>query len=194
MSVIEKYYPKIAFYGVSGSGKDYCVKALQNYFESNHKESYIRMSFSDQLKKCGNRIFGDWLKLDYSPEEKEQPLNIATSLGEVIEKSPRDIWLLLNQLRSIEDKLFIRMLDQEIKDLELQGKEMFLISDIRTEKELKYCKENGFKVIKIMSSKPFHPSNDFDKQQEMFLPETDFIFLNQKDNFNLKLLLSMIKE
>ena len=49
------------------------------------------------------------------------------------------------------------MLDQEIKDLELQGKEMFLISDIRTQKELKYCKENGFKVIKIMSSKPFHP-------------------------------------
>ena len=52
MSVIEKYYPKIAFYGVSGSGKDYCVKALQNYFESSHKESYIRLSFSDQLKKC----------------------------------------------------------------------------------------------------------------------------------------------
>ena len=121
-------------------------------------------------------------------------MNIATSLGEVIEKSPREIWLLLNQLRRIEDKLFIRMLDQEIKDLELQGKEMFLISDIRTENELKYCKENGFKVIKIMSSKPFHPSNEFDKQQEMFLPETDFIFLNQKDNFNLKLLLSMIKE
>ena len=97
MSVIEKYYPKIAFHGVSGSGKDYCVKALQNYFESSHKESYIRLSFSDQLKKCGNRIFGDWLKLDYSPEEKEQPLNIETSLGEVIEKSPREIWLLLNQ-------------------------------------------------------------------------------------------------
>lgn len=42
---------KIAFMGRSGSGKDF----LANYLISNH--DFIRLSFSDQLKKLANYIY-----------------------------------------------------------------------------------------------------------------------------------------
>lgn len=189
-----KYYERVGFYGKSGVGKDYCVNKILEYFNTHHLENYRRISFSDQLKKCGNKIFGDWLKEDYPPEVKELPLNVTTSIGEKIEKTPREIWLSLNHLRDIEDTLFIRMLSDEMYKWTLQGQDMFIISDIRTYKELKFCKDNGFRIIKIESDFKFHKTNEFDTQQLEFKELTDAIFLNQKDDFNLKLLLEMIKK
>ncbi|EEJ1386094.1 AAA family ATPase, partial [Salmonella enterica subsp. arizonae] len=102
---------KIAFMGVSGSGKDF----LANYLISDH--GFIRLSFSDQLKKLANYIY-PWMKKDYAPEEKMLPLNVSLPTGELICHSPRDIWLSLNSLRGIEEKIFIRMLSEELKILE----------------------------------------------------------------------------
>lgn len=51
---------KIAFMGISGSGKDF----LANYLISNY--GFIRLSFSDQLKKLANYIY-PWMEKDYPP-------------------------------------------------------------------------------------------------------------------------------
>ncbi|MDE9455958.1 hypothetical protein [Xenorhabdus bovienii] len=106
---------KIAFMGVSGSGKDF----LSDYLILNH--NFIRLSFSDQLKKLANYIY-PWMKKDYPPERKMSPLNITLPTGESIHHSPIDIWLNLNNLRNVEEKIFIRMLSEEIKFLEENGK------------------------------------------------------------------------
>lgn len=187
-----KLNKRIALIGVSGAGKDYCVKKIIDYLDSKQLENYTRVSFSDQLKKCGTKVFS-WLKADYPPEVKEKPLNIITDLGEEITKSPREIWLLLNSLRQIENTLFVRLLNEEIETHLALGKDMFIISDIRTLPELEYCVKQGFKIIRIKSNNPYHKSNDFDKQQELFNDYIDSEFINKKDNFDLDGLLNLIK-
>ena len=143
---------KIALIGESGVGKDYVGDILRN-------RHFCRLSFSDQLKKLSTMIF-PFLKRDYSPEEKEKPLNITTETGEVIKLSPREVWLALNCLRNVEDKIFIRMLAHEKN---LLNCDHIFISDIRTKPEYDWCVENGFKICAIVpEDQPVHPQNDFD--------------------------------
>jgi len=144
---------KLALIGVSGVGKDYVADVF------NKEYHYVRFSFSDQLKKLGSKIY-PWLKPDYSPEEKEKPLNFTIQeTGEIITDSPRQIWLKLNALRGIENNLFIRMLDEQIKLVQVEN---YLISDVRTQNEYDWCKENGFIFIMVKSNTPLHPENSFD--------------------------------
>jgi hypothetical protein len=145
---------RIALTGISGAGKDYFGKALIN-------EGYYRVSFSDQLKMIGSQIF-NWLERDYEPEVKEKPLDIITSTGEKINFTPREIWLKLNKLRDIENGLFIRKLEEEMKLLRVED---ILITDIRTKEEYDWCVRNDFKTIRIVPLKEvIHKTNDFDKQ------------------------------
>jgi len=159
---------KIALSGISGAGKDYLAKALIE------EMGFVRVSFSDQLKKIGASIF-DWLESDYPPEKKEIPLNITTSQGELITLSPREIWLKLNFLREIENKLFIRKLEEELKLL--VGVDIVL-SDIRTKEELEWCRRNGFVTIRIIpEGKVIHKEHEFDKQLDD--EEFDYEFINK---------------
>jgi hypothetical protein len=160
---------KIAFYGIAGSGKDY----LGNHLVS--KYAYQRFSFSDQLKKIASFAFGEWMEYDYPPFEKEQVLNVSTSIGEIIDKTPRRIWLLVNSLRNVEDGLFIRMLNDEFHRT---GSPRSLITDVRTAKEADWCKRNGFTLIKIVSTTDIYDPNEFDKQQDDFTP--DYVFENDR--------------
>ena len=93
---------KIAFMGISGSGKDF----LANYLINNH--GFTRLSFSDQLKKLAHYIY-PWFEKDYPYEKKTLPLNTSLSTGQLISYSLSDIWISLNNLREIEVKIFIRM-------------------------------------------------------------------------------------
>lgn len=147
---------KIAFMGISGSGKDF----LANYLIYNH--GFTRLSFSDQLKKLAHYIY-PWFEKDYPSEEKVLPLNISLSTGELISCSPRDIWLSLNKLREIEDKIFIRMLSEELNLLESNSKvdeRRIIITDIRSNEEFIWCKDNHFTVIYIERE-----ANDYKKYE-----------------------------
>jgi dephospho-CoA kinase len=161
---------KIALSGIAGSGKDYFASSLINNY------NFVRFSFSDQLKEIGTEIF-DWLEKDYPPEIKEKPLNITTSLGEKITLSPREIWLKLNFLREIENKLFIRKLKEQLERTRIED---YLISDIRTKEEFDFIKSQGFTTIFIEpdKSKLIHPENDFDKQIYNFKDQFDYMFFN----------------
>ncbi len=144
---------KIAILGVSGVGKDYVVKTMVT------KYGFNRISFSDQLKKLAVKIY-PWMKKDYPPEEKEKPLNIVVpKTGELISKTPREIWLSLNSLRNSEDGLFVRMLQEELLLLNVDS---IVISDVRTQNEYDWCKENGFTFVLIKTKTPIHRENGFD--------------------------------
>jgi dephospho-CoA kinase len=150
---------RLALYGYSGSGKDYLIENVLI------PKGFVRLSFSDQLKKCAKKIFS-WIEQDYPPEKKEKPLNIRTSTGELIDKTPREIWLSLNSIRQIEDNIFIRMVQENLELL--QGVENIVISDVRTPNEYNWAIKNGFTIIKIENKNPIHKKNDFDKQQDSF--------------------------
>lgn len=144
---------KLAILGVSGVGKDYLVDIMKDEY------NFSRFSFSDQLKKLGAKIY-PWLKVDYRPEEKELPLDIIIkNTGEEITDSPRKIWLKLNQLRDVEDGLFVRMLSEQIERTNVDN---YVISDVRTQNEYDWCKNNGFTFVMVKAENPKHPENSFD--------------------------------
>lgn len=92
------------------------------------------------------------MEKDSPSEEKTLPLNISLSTGELISYSPRDIWLSLNKLREIEEKIFIRMLAEELKFLESNNtvnERRIIITDIRSNEEFIWCKNNNFTIIYI---------------------------------------------
>jgi len=162
---------KIALTGISGSGKDFFTEHLVKQY------GFKRYSFSDQLKIKASKVF-DWLEVDYPPEVKENPLGITTSTGEVINLSPREIWLKMNFLRNIEDNLFISGLKQQ---MERDNLDKIIISDIRTENELEFCKKEKFTLIKIKPMKNvIHKKHSFDNQ----LIEYEDKFIIFENNFN----------
>lgn len=160
---------KLALCGISGAGKDYLVKYLVDNY------GFTRFSFSDQLKKIAVKIF-DWLEPDYPPIIKEQPLNITIpETNEKITMTPREIWLTINNLRKIEDKLFIRHLAKEIEENKTDN---IVISDVRTVNEFQWCRENNFTIIYIVPMKKIYKSNYFDKELQEFVLECDFMYEN----------------
>lgn len=164
---------KIAFMGVSGSGKDF----LADYLISNH--NFIRLSFSDQLKKLSKYIY-PWMEEDYPPERKMLPLNITLSTGESIHHSPRDIWLNLNNLRNIEEKIFIRMLSDEIQLLEKtrNSENNIIITDIRSNEEFLWCKENHFTIVHINRNDNNYETYDIDRHVIENKSKADYQFNN----------------
>lgn len=167
----------LAFMGISGAGKDY----LAHHLTSNY--NYVRFSFSDQLKRLSHAIY-PWMKLDYEALEKGQPLNIRLSTGELIDKSPREIWLHLDALRLIESKIFIRMLDEQLDGFSSRPTprrfltDRIIITDIRTTDELMWCKERGFIVIHIIPSKKIYANFSIDKDINTNKNLADFVFVN----------------
>ncbi|MFM2597721.1 adenylate kinase [Vibrio fortis] len=164
---------RIAFMGVSGSGKDF----LSDYLTNN--ENFTRLSFSDQLKKISHQIY-PWMELNYKPEEKSDPLNITLQTGEVITHSPRDIWLNLNHLRNIEEKIFIRMLEDEMSSLLQSNPTMcnIVITDIRSNSEFLWCQENQFTIVYITRKNNNYKKYDIDKYVIENKEEADYHFEN----------------
>lgn len=161
--------------GVSGAGKDYLAGYLIEHY------NYTRFSFSDQLKRIGTLVY-PWLDFDYPPIVKEEPLQKRLSTGESITMSPRQIWLHLNSLREVEDRIFIRMLEEEIEDFESRYSDNnILISDVRSTDELEWCKQNDFTVIYIESIKNVYRSYDIDALISHNKDKADFKFINNHD-------------
>ncbi|MCL6381559.1 adenylate kinase [Pectobacterium parmentieri] len=170
---------KIAFMGISGSGKDF----LANYLISN--KNFIRLSFSDQLKKLASYIY-PWMKEDYKPEEKMLPLNINLPTGDLISHSPRDIWLSLDKLRVIEEKIFIRMLSEELKLLEedKESNKNIIITDIRSNEELAWCKNNQFTIVHIERKDNNYEKYEIDKYVTENKSKSDYHFDNSTNGID----------
>ncbi len=161
---------KLAFTGEAGCGKDYVMDILQEEY------NFHRISFSDQLKKLAVKIY-PWMAKDYPSETKELALNIQLE-NEIITKSPREIWLSLNKLRDVEDGLFVRMLEDEMNLLRIDN---IVISDIRTQNEWDWCKDNDFTTVYIHNENSPHKKNDFDDFSRSLENETDYHLTNDMD-------------
>lgn len=122
-----------------------------------------------------------WLELDYEPIVKETPLNKTLSSGEIITKTPREIWLSLNSLRDIEEGLFVRMLSEEMDTL---NADKYVISDIRTQIEWDWCESNGFKTVYIEPLKKIYEPNDFDRSLLEYKGKADYVFENGFDGID----------
>ncbi len=168
---------KIAFMGVSGSGKDF----LSSYLIDNH--NFIRLSFSDQLKRLSKHIY-PWMETDYPPEKKSSSLNISLPTGEFITHSPRDIWLNLDSLRIIEEKIFIRMLSEEMKAIDKNNEinTNIIITDIRSNSELQWCQENNFIIIYISRKNNKYKEYDIDKHVIENRKKADYQFENDSND------------
>lgn len=162
---------KLAFMGISGAGKDYLTEHLCDVHD------FTRLSFSDQLKELATNIY-PWLERDYPPLVKEAPLDLSTSQNERITISPRKIWLHLNHLREIENLIFIRMLDSKFKAGKYNN---VVISDLRTNEEFAWCRNNDFKIIYLQPFKSIYQDYDFDNEIEKNKPHADYVFENKFD-------------
>ena len=158
---------KIAFSGRSGAGKDFLAKELIN----NH--SYVRASFSDQVKKLCNIIY-PWVDKDYPPIIKETK-QVVNYEGVTYEFIPREMWIGIDFLRQKDKYIYIRMLEKELSYLMVDN---VVITDIRTKEELEFCKSNDYKIIYIESSKHIYDNNDFDNFTDEVRNVSDYIFIN----------------
>lgn len=148
---------KIALGGIAGSGKDYLAKST----------NFTRFAFADELKKECARIF-PWLEKDYSPIEKEQPLACGMT--------PRQIWIHVAAcLRKVDEDIFIKKLQDHMEMVNVDNK---IITDVRSRKELEFCKSQGFTTIFIDPSKQIYEPNDYDKDVLSFSQEFDHVFYN----------------
>lgn len=161
---------KLAFCGKAGCGKDY----LTNILETEYK--FVRFSFSDQLKDICSKIF-PWMEKDYPPLQKEKLHKFDTGF-EIIEKTPREIWILMNSIRKIEPNIFVRKLDEKIKMTRVNN---IIISDLRTENELEYLKKNNYKIIFIKPQKEIYKENKFDEELKAFEEVSDYVYYNNFD-------------
>ena len=164
---------KIAFTGKAGAGKDFLADFLIQ------KYRFHRLSFSDQLKKIAKIVF-PWLNFDYPPELKTKPLNKNTGF-EIIQKSPREIWMFFNNLKEIEHNIFVRMLNEEFEQVK-KVYDKILITDIRFWNEFNWCKQHNFYIIGITPSKQIYEHYNLEKEIDEFFNLCDTIFYNDFDD------------
>jgi hypothetical protein len=161
---------KLALCGASGSGKDFLTTGLVKGM------GFVRASFSDQLKKISKQIY-PWIEADYPAVVKEQPLNIVTDFGHTVTHTPRDIWIGLNALRQFDPHLFVRMLDNEVSEMVNFGIDV-VITDVRTDVEYEYIRDNGYTLVFIDPSRTIYKPNDFDKYALSLESKADVVFYN----------------
>jgi len=136
---------KIAFSGMKGSGKDYCINSLNG-------DGKLILGFSDQLRYIGEHLF-PWFDAHCLPENKDEHMfyNPITNTY----WSYRDVLTKIDILREIDPDIFIRPLEKTYKELFIdheRGKyDTCIIKDLRPHNphELIWCLDNGFEILHI---------------------------------------------
>ena len=143
---------KLAFSGMKGSGKDYCLELMKN----KKPVELIHYSFSDQLKKICHELF-PWLDLDYPPQDKERKQFYNRAIDDFY--APRDIWTMMNVMVDIDPKILVRRVEAEYRADQSSGlvqtADFVVIKDLRPHnpEELAFCLANQFKIIYIENGK-----------------------------------------
>lgn len=120
------------------AGKDFLAKTLID-------EGYLRVSFSDSLKRLAQIAF-PWIEADYDSEDKEK---VIAHPKNSLQKSPRQIWKTLDVLRTdVDPRIFVDSTMEEILDARAEGKNI-VITDIRKPEEYNLVKALGGFIIRI---------------------------------------------
>lgn len=118
---------KIALIGGARSGKD----TIGNYLVENH--GFKRLAFGDELKKKFSMVF------DKNINEEN--------------KCREDLILFGQACREINPLVWVNALDtQYIRDKSANRNQNFVITDVRQENEVRWALENGFSLVKVITS------------------------------------------
>lgn len=148
----------IGISGKKGNGKDTIGTHLIE------KHGYVRVAFADSLKKGCQEIFG------LSDEQV-----FGNDLKEVVDEywghTPREILqkigtdLIRNNiskhLPNIGPDIWIRSVERQMKNLQEQGFNKFVITDVRFPNELEWIKKKNGRTIKVV--RPVHNFPDYNE-------------------------------
>lgn len=162
---------KLAFCGIAGSGKDYFADFLIK------EQNYIRIAFADTLKSTVQDIF-PYVDKDCPPELKEKPLNIDLGNGNILQKTPREMWLETSVFLRSYDELYFHNKTMQIIEETTKNTDNIIITDLRMAQEFKDLREAGFTIVHIHNPTNDYPLNDFDKQIKEFEMDCDYYFTN----------------
>jgi len=171
----------IAITGFRRCGKDYLANALKKYFEQNYF-SVQKLAFADQPKKIITDLANiDISELESLKENKSQKFKCITK-----EYNMREFLITFsNKLKEIDKDIWAKALINKI-DPKAQ---IVIISDLRFKNEDKILRNYAhntnqkYLVIKIESNLESCENNNID-ETEINLIVHEFIFKNDKDNFN----------
>lgn len=113
---------KIAVAGRIRSGKDTVVDLIEEELSKQYQVE--RFAFADKLKYYAHEICFDIPK----------------------EPKPRELYQAMNLFRTIDPLVWVKHLE---KDLNKSHSSVQIITDLRQENEAKFCRENGFVIIKV---------------------------------------------
>lgn len=112
---------KIALVGKMRSGKDTVADILQENY------SFNRIAFGDKLKEFAHMIF---------PHVPLDP-------------KPRELYLFMNIMREFYEDVWVYHLANTYNSIK-NNSHGIVITDVRQQNELDWCKRNGFTVIKVV--------------------------------------------
>lgn len=112
---------KIALVGKMRSGKDTVADILQKEYKFN------RIAFGDKLKELAHMIF---------PHVPLDP-------------KPRELYLFMNVMREFYEDVWVYHLANTYNSIK-NNSHGIVITDVRQQNELDWCKKNGFTILKVV--------------------------------------------
>lgn len=113
---------RIALIGGARTGKD----TIATYLRS--KATFKRLAFGDAMKR---RLYATFTDLPKEPKPRKAMIQFAQACREI----DPDVW--------------VKHLEQELRVLEAMKYQNFVITDVRQANEIKFCRDNGFIIVKV---------------------------------------------
>lgn len=115
---------KIALIGGARTGKDTIAHYLMAIAD------FKRLAFGDALKNMLYNVFTD---LPPNPKPRQEMINFGQFC------------------RTIDPYIWIKHLDQTAYNLQKAGFHNLVITDVRQQNEIDYCRANGYTVVKVVA-------------------------------------------
>lgn len=166
---------KFALMGEKGVGKSYIADIIEKFLYNSWQ-----MAFADELKTMTEFAF-DWIPSKYdSPEFKEVPIPHVLNINNL---SYREIIVeYASILNRIEPGIFIRKLEQNIRWIVQENSKVnIFITDVRTQGEVQWCKDNHIPIIKIVGNSELKSNQGVLFENFVKDYETSLMFTNIKD-------------
>ncbi len=159
---------KIALMGYARAGKDTIASIMIEKLAG----QTTRLAFGDQLKN----LFHDIFDIPANPKPREGYEKFGQTL------------------REIDQMVWIKQLEKDMKYHQSMGVQNFIITDVRQPNEAMWCKDNGFIVIFVSSKESFRKERSVN--DSVFIPVNEsekLIFSIDRDysidnNYSLEVL------
>lgn len=146
---------KIALIGGARTGKDTIAHYLSAVVD------FKRLAFGDALKKQLFEVFPD---LPPSPKPRKAMIDFGQFC------------------RTIDPLVWIKQLDQTAYNFEQAGYHNLVITDVRQQNEIDYCKANGYTIVKVVANASLCEERALEGGEILEVNnELDILALNFKD-------------